>query len=149
MPGTYDMDKHLRPKHGGKAHSRSGCTWGRRIQSLHPAEKAWVSQTKLSKAGRGDGVYSRWNHKPFEIPEHAKPKPYRVPRWVKEMQKSKSTSSLQHYGEGESGSEGTSFSRGMSGNSSAAMSASASKDEPSASGSATTGSKQASKDIQQ
>jgi len=54
-PGTYKLDRVGRGWKGNnwKVTTRRGCTWGGRIQNLHPDEKAWVPKTRGARMSGG------------------------------------------------------------------------------------------------
>jgi len=49
-PGSYNLD---RTGKKWKATTRSGCTWGRKINNLHPDERAYITQTRGAQMGLG------------------------------------------------------------------------------------------------
>jgi len=62
-PGTYSLDR----KSKWKATSRSGCTWGRKLQNLHPDERAYITQTSGARMKFGEWM----RYQPHKVP----PKP--------------------------------------------------------------------------
>lgn len=56
-PGTYKLTG-IATRSRWKAVSRSGCTWGRKLQNLHPDERAYITRT--SGATMKSGEWSRY-----------------------------------------------------------------------------------------